>query len=160
MTAAEAIAFVREHGVVLVSAKGAVPCLTEFIANEPIKGSWWAHPRSRQIFAILRAVTDCREILVCRLVDGKVTLVHRRLWPALVRAAGRFSPDRIAQVREEHTPSGYHASREIPFPTWVPVEVRQRAEGIDEADALAALGAWASRPSGAPSRTRRSRRAR
>jgi hypothetical protein len=160
MTAAESIAFVREHGVVLASAKGAVPCLTEFIANEPIRGSWWAHPRSRQIFAILQEVTDSREILVCRLVDGKVTLVHRRLWPALVRAAGRFSPDRIAQVREEHTPSGYHVSREVPFPKWAPVEVRQQSEHIDEADALAALGAWALRPSGAPTPTRRKRRAR
>jgi len=36
MTATEAIAFVRQHGVVLVSAKGGVPRLTEAIAGEPI----------------------------------------------------------------------------------------------------------------------------
>src|ERR1700726_647705 len=98
----DALAFVREHGVVLVAAKGPAPRLTEAIVGEPIKGSWWAHPKSHQIFAILQAVTDSKEILVCRLVDGKVTLVHRRLWPALVRVARRFRPDQIAQVREEH----------------------------------------------------------
>src|SRR2546422_875389 len=118
-TAAEEIAFARQHGVVLASAKGAVPRLPEAIAGEPIKGSWWAHPNSHHIFAILQAVTDSEDILVCRLVDGKLTLVHRRLWPALVRVADRFSATRIAKVREEHTPSGHHVSREVPFPKWV-----------------------------------------
>jgi len=143
MTAEEAIAFVRAQGVVLVSGKGAVPRLTEVIAGEPIKGSWWAHPKSHQIFAILQAVTDSKEILMCRLVDRKVTLVHRRLWPALVRVAGRFGPDQIAQVREEHTPSGRHATRVVPFPKWVPPEVKEEAKSISEPEALAALGPWA-----------------
>ena len=143
MTAEEAIAFVRAQGVVLVSGKGAVPRLTEVIVGEPIKGSWWAHPKSHQIFAILQAVTDSKEILMCRLVDGKVTLVHRRLWPALVRVAGRFGPDQIAQVREEHTPSGRHATRVVPFPKWVPAEVKEQAKSISEPEALAALGPWA-----------------
>jgi len=142
VTAEQALVFVREHGVVLASAKGAVPRLTEAIAGQPIKGSWWAHPKSRQIFTILQAVTDSKDILVCRLIDGKVTLVHRRLWPSLVRAAGRFSPARIAQVREAHTPSGKHVSREVPFPKWVPSEVKQQAKGIGEQEALMALGPW------------------
>ena len=45
MTAAEALAFVKQRGVVLVSAKGPVPSLTEGNAGEPINGSWWGHPR-------------------------------------------------------------------------------------------------------------------
>src|SRR6266478_1216837 len=102
MTSADALAYVKDRGVVLVSAKGPVPRLTEAIVDEPIKGSWWAHPRSRQIFAVLQAVTGSEEVLVCRLVNDKVTLVHRRLWPALVRLASRFPPHRLAQVREEH----------------------------------------------------------
>ena len=142
MTAEEAIAFVRERGIVLVSAKGVVPRLTEAIVGGPIKGSWWAHPKSHRIFAILQAVTDSKEILVCRLVDGKVTLVHRRLWPALVRVAGRFQPDQLAQVREEHTPSGRHATRVVAFPEWVPAEVKAEAKEMSEPDALAALGPW------------------
>lgn len=42
MTAAEMLDFVREHGIVLVSAKGPAPRLTEAIIGKPIKGSWWA----------------------------------------------------------------------------------------------------------------------
>ena len=143
LTAEEALAFVREHGVVLVSAKGAVPRLTEAIAGEPIKGSWWGHAKGREIFAILQAVTESKDILVCRLVDGKVTLVHRRLWPALVRLAEQLPPGQIAQVRQEHTPSGHHVSREVPFPKWVPADVTSEAERIDPQEALRALGSWA-----------------
>ena len=159
MTAAEAIAFVRQHGVVLASAKGAAPRLTEAIAGEPIKGSWWAHPKSHHIFAILQAVTDSEDILVCRLVDGKLTLVHRRLWPALVRVADRFSATRIAKVREEHTLSGHHVSRQVPFPKWVPTEVKEQAKGIGEQEALTALGPWMLLPNPSLEATRRKRRA-
>ena len=142
MTAAEALAFVEEHGVVLASAKGPVPRLTEVIAGEPIKGSWWGHPKGQQIFAILETVTDSEDVLVCRLVKGKITLVHRRLWPALVRLADHFSPDQIAQVQQEHTASGRHVNKEVPFPRWVPEAVIKEAKSMSEAEAIAALGEW------------------
>jgi hypothetical protein len=144
MTADEAISFIQVHGVVLASAKGPVPRLTEAIVNQPIKGSWWAHPKSRQIFAVLQAVADSEDVLVCRLVNGKVTFVHRRLWPALVRVAKRFPSAQIAQVHEEHTTSGRHVTREVPFPKWVPAEVINQAKGMSEKEALDALGKWAS----------------
>lgn len=141
MNAAQALAFVRKHGVVLASAKGSAPRLTEAIAGEPINGSWWAHPQGRRIFGILSAVAESDQVLVCRLIDNKITLVHRRLWPALVRLSKRFAPAQLAQVREEHTPAGRHVSRSIPFPRWVPAEVAAQARMIDEQQAVAALGA-------------------
>ncbi len=147
MTAAEALAFVEKHGVVLVSAKGPLPRLTDAIAGEPIKGSWWGHPKGRQIFAILEAVTESEDVLVCRLIKGKITLVHRRLWPALVRLAKRFPPDQIAKVRQEHTASGRHVNKEVPFPRWVPAQVKRQAKSISKDEAIAALGEWALAPS-------------
>lgn len=149
-TAEEALAFVRQHGIVLASAKGAVPRLTEAIIGEAIKGSWWAHPKSRHIYTILGAVTDSDQVLVCRLVGGKVTLVHRRLWPLLVRLAKRFAPEQLARVREEHTPSGRHISRTVPFPQWVPPEIRAQANAVDEQQALAILGPWVPAPNRQP----------
>jgi len=143
MTAAEASAFVERHGVVLVSAQGPVPQLTEAIAGEPIKGSWWGHPKSHQIWAILEAVTESEDVLVCRLVKGRITLVHRRLWPALVRLAARFPPDRISKVKQEHTRSGRHVNKEVPYPGWVPAKVMKEAKSLNEEEAIAALGEWA-----------------
>lgn len=138
----EALAFVREHGVVLASARGAAPRLTEAIIGEPIKGSWWAHPKSREIYGVLKAVSESEEVLVCRLIDGKITLVHRRLWPALVRLAKHFPTGQLAQVQDEHTPSGRHASREVAFPRWVPSGVAEQARTIGEEEALAIFRAW------------------
>jgi hypothetical protein len=143
MTPDEAILFIKEHGVVLASAKGPVPRLTEAIVHEPIKGSWWAHPKSHQIFAAFQAVTHSEDVLVCRLVNGKVTFIHRRLWPALVRVAERFPSAQIAQVHEEHTSSGRHITREVPFPKWVPTRVVEQAKNMSEKKALDALGTWA-----------------
>jgi hypothetical protein len=146
-TSEEALAFVREHGVVLVSAKGSVPRLTEAIAGEPIQGSWWAHPQSHHIFAVLTAVVESEQVLACRLINGKVTLVHRRLWPSLVRLAARFAPAQLAKLREEHTASGRHVTHEMPFPEWVPAEVLEQARATDENEAVAVFGAWPA-PSG------------
>jgi len=143
MTAAQVLAFIEKRGVVLVSAKGPIPRLTEVIAGEPIKGSWWGHPKGHQIFAILEAVTESEDVLVCRLVKGKITLVHRRLWPALVRLAERFSPGQVAQVKQQHTSSGRHVNKEVPFPRWVPAAVIKQAKSLSEAEAIAALGKWA-----------------
>ena len=142
----EALAFVQHHGVVLASAKGTAPRLTEAIVGEPIKGSWWAHAHSHYIFSVLEAVTASEHILVCRLIDGKITLVHRRLWPALVRLAPRFAPAQLAQVRQEHTASGRHVNRIVAFPHWVPPAVVALAPTIDEQDAMAAFGKWIARP--------------
>jgi len=141
-TASEALAFVRKHGVVLASAKGAAPQLIEAINGGPITGNWWVHAKSREIYAVLKAVTESEDVLACRLADGKITLVHRRLWPSLVRLAKRFAPEQLAQVREEHTPSGRHASRTVPYPQWVPPEVVAQAAKADERKALAAFHAW------------------
>src|SRR6266542_492201 len=146
MNVAEAISFIEEHGVGLASAKGPVPRLTEAIVNEPIKGSWWAHPKSHQIFAILQAVADSKDVLVCRLVNGKVTFIHRRLWPALVRVAKRFPSAQISQVHEEHTASGRHVTREVPFPNWVPPAVVKHAKDMSEKEAFDSLGPWSLRP--------------
>lgn len=142
MTSRQALAFIRKHGVVLESASGPVPSLTELIAGQPVRGNWWSHPKGREIFAVTRAIRDSDQVLVCRLAGGKVTFVHRRLWPALVRAAGRLRSDRLSQVRELHTSSGRHAVTEIPFPDWVPSSVRAASRRLSEEAALAALSAW------------------
>src|ERR1700737_3469785 len=140
MTADQAMAIVREHGVVLASAKGPAPRLAELIAGESIKGSWWAHPKGHKIFAIFQQIDKSPDILVCRLVNGKVTFVHRRLWPALVRVAHRFQANQLAQLHQEHTPSGHHVSRELSYPRWVPPEASEEAHRLSEQEACSALG--------------------
>jgi hypothetical protein len=142
MTSRQALAFIRRHGVVLEAARGPVPSLAEVIAGGRIRGSWWSHPKSQEIFAVTRAVRDSEDVLVCRLIKGKVTFVHRRLWPAVVRAAGRLPSAHLSQLREVHTSSGRHVTEEVVFPDWVPSSVRAAARRLSEEAAVAEFAAW------------------
>ncbi len=140
LDAAQALAFVRTEGVVLASAKGNAPRLIEAILGQAISGNWWAHAQANAIYNVLAQVSDSPDVLVCRLLKGKVTLVHRRLWPALVCVADHFDTSHLAQVREEHTATGRHVNREVAFPLWVPALVRQQAAALDEQEAFSTLG--------------------
>jgi hypothetical protein len=135
MNADAAMAFVRLHGIVLVSAKGPAPRLTEAIAGEPIKGSWWGHSKGHQIFAVLQRLEDSPDILVCRFIAGRVTFVHRRLWPAIVKLASQFHPDQLAQIRQEHTATGKHVNHLTAYPKWVPAEILEEATRLSAQEA-------------------------
>jgi len=128
-----------DEGVLLESARGPLPNVAELVAGEPIKGSWWGHHRGHEIFAELNVLADSPDVVRMRLVNGKVTLVHRRVWPALVRVADRFAPRQLAVLHEEHTASGAHRVVEVPFPEWVPKEVASAAKSLSVDDALARL---------------------
>jgi hypothetical protein len=139
MNGAAALEFIRQHGIVLESAKGPAPRLVEAIVGETIKGSWWSHPKGRNIYQVLQAVAHSPDVLVSCLGRGKITFVHRRLWPAIVKLAGQL--DGIARVAQKHTAAGHHENHETAFPDWVPRGVLDEARQLSEADARAALGA-------------------
>jgi hypothetical protein len=137
-----ALAFVEKHGVVLESGRGPVPALAQAVAGHAFRGNWWGHPKRREIFQATRAVRDSSDVLVCRLIDGKITYVHRRVWPVLVRLARFVDGSRLAAIREEHTSSGSHRLVTVAYPQWVPPEVRTAAEALPESEALERFDAW------------------
>jgi hypothetical protein len=153
-TKRQVLAFVRRHGAVLLAARGPLPNLAEAIAGEPIRGSWWGHPQGNRIYLLCEELDDSGEALTFKLVGGKVTYVHRRLLPALVKLADRFDKARLAHVWSEHTPSGAHRSRREPYPGWVSPELKRQARALraSEAEALLAPLLEAQRGSG-PRRT-------
>jgi hypothetical protein len=138
----DALEFVARHGVVLASARGPVPSVAEAVAGEPIRGSWWGHQRGHDIFRALSAIDDSADVLCFKLVAGKVTFVHRRMWPALVCLADEIGRDRLAAIKQEHTDSGAHRNIVTPFPDWVPPDVTRAAKALDRAAARAQLGSW------------------
>jgi hypothetical protein len=133
------LAWLCEQGVVLQSARGPLPNLAEHIAGESIHGSWWGHTSGRKIFAVLNDLLESGDVVATRLVEGKMTLIHRRVWPALVRVADRFPAERLAAVDEVHTVSGAHRTVEVAFPSWVPAEDRACAALISVDQAFAQL---------------------
>jgi len=73
----------REHGLLLQQDKR-LPDVATAVAGEPIRGSWWAHPRAHAIFACLSELEQHPDTLATKLIAGKVTFIHRRLWPAVL----------------------------------------------------------------------------
>lgn len=135
----EALHFVEASGVVLESAHGRVPTFVDFVVGEPVT-RWWGHPLGRSIFRLTRVVRDSPSVLTCHLVDHKVTFVHRRVWPALVKLSGRLGKRDLASIREEHLPNGRHRIVTTPFPRWVPAEVIEESKQLSEREAESLLG--------------------
>ena len=160
MTTEEALNFVAVHGVVLEAARGPVPNLVEAIVGEPIAGSWWGHPLGRTIYSIINAVRDDPTVLVCRLVDRRITYVHERLWPALARLAMELDNFRIAAIQEKHAFGGRHQVIETPFLESMPATVADRAHKLSREEAIKQLGPWVVSLLGAPVEPHGSRRTR
>ena len=140
----QALRFIAKHGIVLEAARGPVPSLLEVALGGRPRGSWWEHPCGKEFFWLTRAVRASRDVLVCRLVSGKVTYVHRRLWPALARLQRRFGRAALRAVQEVHTASGAHRVRLTPFRKRVPRQVLAAGAKLSPERALAALGSWTS----------------
>ncbi len=128
--------------MLLESARGPIPNVAELVAGERIVGRWWSHPKSHAIFAAINTLADSPDVVRLRLLNGKITLVHRRLWPALARVSSRIEAMRLVSIGEEHTKSGAHRKIETQLPDWVPVDVLVAADVLDFDEALHLLPAW------------------
>ena len=134
----EALSFVEKNGIVLESAHGRVPTFADFVAGERVT-RWWGHPKGQLIFALTRAIRDSPDVLTCRFIDNKITYIHRRLWPALVKLANELDTRDLAAIREEHLPGGKHKLRVTEFPHWVPTEVLAESKRLTRSEAQSML---------------------
>ena len=82
-----ALGALAEYGLLLLS-DPALPSVTGVIVSEPLRGSWWGHPQGGVIYHVSVALEDHPDVLCAKLVAGKVTFVHRRLWPAVCAVGG------------------------------------------------------------------------
>ena len=145
MTLRQALDFIRYHGVVLQSAKGLEPSLAAQIVGGPIHGSWWSHPKSHEIYALIQKIHNSKAVLICTLANDKITYLHRRLWPAFVRMAKDFPAHALDMAVQVHLPSGQHQRQDVPFPAWVPETVRDAARQLSIRDASAEIEVWLQR---------------
>jgi hypothetical protein len=83
-TPQDALELLRRDRVLTLTPAGRLRSLVGEIAGE-VHGSWWGHPQGGLIYSIATALEDSPEVLGAKLVRGKVTFVHRVLWPQLAR---------------------------------------------------------------------------
>ena len=88
---ARTLAALARHGLLLTQ-DASFPNVVELVAGETVRGSWWSHPRGREIFAALTELADHEDVLHTKLLFGKDTFVHRSLWPALLAVGASKEP--------------------------------------------------------------------
>ncbi len=71
----------------LLESDAILPSVAGLVAHEPIRGSWWGHPRGHDIFQATEQLAAHPDVIACKLISGKVTYVHKPLWPALFAVA-------------------------------------------------------------------------
>jgi len=77
---------------VLLESDRAFPSITGIMVREPIKGSWWSHPRANDIHMMSQRLSQHPDAIFLKLLSGKTTYVHRRLWPGLIAIATAQEP--------------------------------------------------------------------
>jgi hypothetical protein len=82
----------------LLQTDRAFPSLVALIAGGPVKGTWWAHPLANEIYMLGQRLMDQRDVLFLRLVTGKMTYVHRRLWSSLYAIATARQPWQLTDL--------------------------------------------------------------
>jgi hypothetical protein len=82
----------REHGLLLLQDKKLTSAVAILTGGEASNSSWWSHPEAHAIYTVLDPLTERPDVLVAKLVAKKVTLIHRRLWPAVLAVATAREP--------------------------------------------------------------------
>ncbi len=72
----------KKYGFLLES-DPRLPSVCASITGESLKSSWWSHPMAQVIFDVNEQLEDHQDIVITKLVAGKVTFVHRSTWPHL-----------------------------------------------------------------------------
>jgi hypothetical protein len=75
-----------ESGLLLKQDKR-IPNVVTLLTGESLHTSWWSHPKAHLIFSTLSQLSMHPDVLFTKLLYGKVTLVHRNLWPAFLAVA-------------------------------------------------------------------------
>lgn len=155
-------------GLLLVS-DAKLPSVASLVAGEPVRGSWWAHPRGHAIFQMTCKLAGHPDALAVKLVSGKVTFAHRNFWPALfavatsgepwqtqglssaarsllarVRREGRLRTDQVQKARGAGSKAVGEAARELEAKLLVSSE-QVHTESGSHAKCLESWDHWAGR---------------
>ncbi len=68
----------------LLQSDPTLPSVCSLITGAPVRGSWWSHPLAHSIFYVNGQIADHRDVLITKLISGKVTFVHRNLWSEIL----------------------------------------------------------------------------
>lgn len=77
-----------------------LPSVCTLITGTPLRGSWWSHPLAQTIFQVNERLEDHKDVLITKLVSGKVTFIHRKLWPETIAIGESQEPWQLNKLPE------------------------------------------------------------
>ncbi len=89
----------------LLQSDSLLPSVAGIVSGEKIVGSWWGHKKGHEIFTVLNHLNAHPDAMLTRLVSGKVTYLHRSLWPDFLALATSEAGWQTADLT--------HASRQL-----------------------------------------------
>jgi len=92
---------ILDHTGLLLKQDKELPNVVSLLTGESLRGSWWSHPKAGLVFEVLSELSDHPDVLFTKLLLRKVTLVHRRLWPALLAVASSNEPWQLHGLSEQ-----------------------------------------------------------
>jgi hypothetical protein len=75
--------------------------LVGLVVGGPVAGSWWGHSKGSEIFHAAGQLEDHPDIATTKLVSGKVTYVHRRIWPDIIAVGQSREPWQLQRLTGE-----------------------------------------------------------
>lgn len=96
--------YLLEHGIIPLSPTDGLVSLVDLILGPGIKGNWWGQANSNAAYNAYAELADDPDIIVMKLVDHKVTLVHRNLWNCLFVVA--LDAKRLEWRKKSLSPKG------------------------------------------------------
>jgi hypothetical protein len=75
-----------------------LPSVCGLITGGPLSGSWWSHPLAQEIFQVNEQLEDHPDVLITKLISGKVTFVHRDLWSEIVAIGTAKEPWQVERL--------------------------------------------------------------
>jgi hypothetical protein len=78
-----------------------LPSVTGLVAGDTGGRSWWAHPQAKQMYGLSCGLRDHPDVLLVKLISGKLTFIHRPLWPAIVAIGTAREPWQMDGLSKE-----------------------------------------------------------
>lgn len=94
---------IKRYGLLLESDKF-LPSVVGIVTGEKLSSSWWSHKKGQEIFNVLDKLADKDDILLTKLISGKVTFIHKSMWLDFLTVATSGEPWQFDTLSEEaHT---------------------------------------------------------
>jgi hypothetical protein len=78
-----------------------LPSVTGLVVGDTRGRSWWAHPQAKQMYGLSCGLRDHPDVLMVKLISGKLTFIHRPLWPAIVAIGTAREPWQMDGLSKE-----------------------------------------------------------